>query len=213
MSIKVFVIDDHEMMCDGLCSLMKDVPDIEILGKATSGQEGVKMVLELIPDIVILDLNMSDLNGFQAAEIIKRQSPSVRILVLSMYTDRKFVINALRAGAMGYILKRYSFEHLVEAIRTVISGQRYLCPEIINTMVDNYIGKDATELDSEFLTKREREVLELIAQGKTIKEISLMLCVSPKTVDSHLRHLMAKLNIHGIAALTKYAVRKGLSFL
>jgi len=207
MSIKVFIVDDHKMMCEGLRSLLGNNPDIEVVGEACNGREAIKIVLELKPDIVIMDINMPDLNGIEATKAIRKRSPSVKVLALSMYADRRFVTSALKAGAVGYVLKDRSFEDLVKAIRLIASGQAYLSPEITDIVVSNYVEQAATESAPDKLTAREREVLQLIAEGKTFKETALILGISPKTVDSHLRHIMVKLNTHSVAELTKYAIR------
>ncbi len=213
MSIKVLIADDHKMMCEGLHQQLSNSPGIEVVGEATNGREAVQMALKVKPNIVIMDLNMHDLNGIEATRIIRSRSPSVKILVLSMYNDSLFVTNALKAGASGYILKEHTFEDLVKAIRMVDLGQIYLSPEITTVVVSNYLSQVKTESDSQVLTSREREVLQLIAEGKRTKEIAATLCISSKTVGSHLRHIMVKLNTRSVVGLTKYAIREGIAFL
>lgn len=214
MSIKVFIVDNHKMMCEGLRSLLENESDIETVGEAYDGREAINIITELepSPDIIIMDIEMSGLNGIAATQILRRRIPSLKILVLSMYADRRFVTSALRAGALGYVAKDCTSEDLVKAIRAVASGQAYLSPGITNIVVSDYLEHTAADSFSTKLTTRETEVLQLIAEGKAVKQISSILCVSPKTIDAHLRHIMTKLNTHSIADLTKYAIRTGIAF-
>ena len=209
MSIKVFIVDNHKMICEGLRFLLKDEPDIEAMGEAYDGREAINVIKELdpSPDIVIMDIEMSGLNGIAATQIIRRQMPSLKILMLSMYADRRFVTSALRAGALGYVMKDCTSEDLGKAIRAVSSGQAYLNPGTTDILVSDYLEHAPGSSPSDKLTIRETEVLQLIAEGKLVKQIALILCVSPKTIDAHLRKIMAKLKTHSIAELTKYAIR------
>ncbi|MFC2024058.1 response regulator [Chloroflexota bacterium] len=213
MSIKVLIADDHKMMCEGLHYQLCNSPGIEVVGAVNNGREAVEMAQKVKPNIVIMDLNMPDLNGFEATRIIRSRSSSVRILVLSMYVDSLFVANALKAGASGYVLKDRTFEDLVEAIRIIDSGQIYLSPEIVTIVVSNYFSKDKTESASEVLTSREREVVQLIAEGKRTKEIAATLCISPRTVGTHMRHIKVKLNTDSVVEVSKHAIREGIAFL
>jgi len=216
MSISVFLVDDHKFIRDGLRTLLeKKFPAIKVVGEAEDGRSAVRMVGEVKPAIVILDVAMPDLNGIEAARQIIADNPDVKIIALSMHSDRRFVAEMLKAGASAYLSKDYVFDELESVIRTVVADKIYLSPDISGVVVENYVRQTAKPESSAFsvLSDREREVLQLLAEGKTAKEIAERLNVSIKTVETHRTNIMNKLDIHRLAELTKYAVREGLTSL
>jgi DNA-binding NarL/FixJ family response regulator len=195
--------------------MLKDRPDMEVIGEAENGREAVQLARELSPDLVIMDVTMPDLNGIDATRIITSDSKNIKVIALSMYSDKQFVQGMIHAGASGYLLKDCAFEELVNAIRAVIDGNTYLSPGIAGIVVQDYLNKlsnDASSASS-VLTTREREVLQLIAEGKSAKVIASQLNVSVKTIETHRRQIMEKLGIFSIAGLTKYAMRERLTSL
>jgi DNA-binding NarL/FixJ family response regulator len=213
MPARILLVDDHAIIRQGLCALLEKQPDIEVVGAAGDGRKAIELVRELTPDIVIMDITMPNLNGIDATRKITGQPGSAKVIALSIHSSRRFVTEMLRAGASGYILKECLFNELVEAIRTVSNGGIYLSPRITGVVVDDYVKRLSPEYRSEgpALTTREREVLQLMAEGKNTKQIALQLYVSSKTVESNRRNIMDKLGIHSVAELTKYAVREGLT--
>jgi len=215
MSIRILLADDHKITRQGLRSLLEKQPDMEVVAEAEEGRTAVRLVRELVPNVVIMDVSMPDLNGMQATRKIVAEFPNVKIIALSMHSDSLFVIEMLKSGASGYLLKDCAFEDLERAIRTVVADKTYLSPTISSVVVDDYLHRlsRADFADSEVLTDREREVLQLMAEGKSTKRIALELHISAKTVETHRRQIMNKLDIHTVAELTKYAIRKGLTSL
>jgi DNA-binding NarL/FixJ family response regulator len=215
MSIKIILADDHKITRQGLCSLLDKQADMEVVAEAEEGRTAVRLALELAPDIIIMDVSMPDLNGIEAARKIAAECPEVSIIALSMHSDSLFVTEMLKSGAAGYLLKDCAFEELERAIRTVMAGKTYLSPAISGVVVNDYLQRlsKADFSDTEALTSREREVLQLLAEGKSTKQIALKLHISAKTVETHRRQIMDKLDIHSVAELTKYAIRKGFTSL
>ncbi len=216
MSIKVILADDHKIMRDGLRSLLEKEPDIEVVAEAENGRTAVQQVQELSPDIVIMDVSMHDLNGIEATRQIIAKYPDVKVLALSMHSDKTYVAGILSAGASGYLLKDSAFDELAEAIRVVISDQFYLSSRVAGIVTKDYVrhlsgASDPSTHSS--LTAREREVLQLLAEGKSKKQLALQLNMSVKTVETHRQKIMEKLDIYSIAELTKYAIREGLTSL
>jgi len=214
MSIGVLLVDDHAIMREGLRSLLERQPEIEVIADTGDGRKALELVRELLPDVVIMDVTMPGLNGIEATRRITGEFPQVRVIALSIHSKRRYVADMLSAGAAGYILKECLFEELVQAIQAVTAGGRYLSPRITNIVISDYV-KHLSTADSPIaaLRSREREVLQLLAEGKSTKQIALELHVSPKTIESSRRKIMEKLDIHSIAELTKYAVREGLTAL
>jgi DNA-binding NarL/FixJ family response regulator len=215
MSIRVFLADDHKIIREGLRTLLEKEPDIEVVGEAENGRKTVQLVQELLPNVVITDIAMPDLNGIEATRQIIANTPSVKVIALSMHSDRRFIVGILNIGASGYLLKDCAFEELINAIRAVVANGIFLSPMIVDTVI-----KDFTCLFSKInisvfshLTSREREVLQLLSEGKTTKQIAFHLDVSVKTVETYRQQIMDKLDIHSIAELTKYAIREGLTSL
>lgn len=215
MSIKILLADDHKITRQGLRSLLEKESDMEVVAEAEEGRTAVCLVRELSPDVVVMDVSMPDLNGMEATRQIVAELPNVKVIALSMHSDNLFVSEMLKSGASGYLLKDCAFEELARAIHVVVEGKTYLSPAISGVVVDDYLHHLArTEsTSSEVLTDREREVLQLIAEGNSTKQIALKLHISVKTVETHRRQIMSKLNIHTIAELTKYAIRQGLTSL
>ena len=214
MTIKVLLADDHQIIRDGLRSLLTNEPDIEVVGEANDGRATVEMTQRLKPDIVVMDITMPGLNGIEATRQVRAISSDIKVLALSMHADKRFVAGVLHAGASGYVLKNCAFRELIQAIHTVAVNQTYLSPTIADIVVESYVRHSPLPASSlSVLTPREREVLQLIAEGLTPKKIAATLCVSPKTIETHREQIMRKLNASGVAELTKYAVREGLTSL
>lgn len=215
MTIRVLLADDHKIVRDGLRTLLEKHADIAVLGEAEDGREALQMTRKLSPDIVVMDIAMPELNGIEATRQILSEYPGVKVVALSMHSDKRFVSEMLKAGASAYLLKDCAFEELITAIRTVIKSKIYLSPGIAGVVLEDYIRKNSKKDSSVFsvLSDREREVLQLMAEGKTTKEVAAHLNVSIKTVETHRTNIMTKLDIHSIAELTKYAIREGLTSL
>lgn len=214
MTTRILLADDHQIMREGLRSLLECEPDFEIVGEADNGRTAVRMARELRPDIVVMDIGMPDLNGVEATRQIKAELKHTKVVGLSMHSDRRFVEGMLAAGAVGYVLKSGAFEDVVEAIHTVSSNQIFTSPKITELVLDVYIrslNHPEPEARETPLTPREREVLQLLAEGRSSRDIAEELCISGNTVDTHRRRIMEKLDLHSIAELTKYAVREGLT--
>ena len=213
--IRVLLADDHKIFREGLSSLLEKAREIEVVGQAENGRQAVALVAELRPDVVVMDVAMADLNGIEATQQIVSSGSRTGVLGLSMHADQRFVTAMLRAGASGYLLKDCAFHELVLAIQTVSQGEKYLSPSIASVVIDGYVR--ATEASEEslrhLLTPREREVLQLIAEGCATKQIAGRLEVSVKTIETHRRQIMEKLGIDTVAGLTKYAVREGITSL
>ncbi|MCX7793353.1 MAG: response regulator transcription factor [Thermodesulfovibrionales bacterium] len=210
--IRVLIADDHSLVREGIIAFLKICDDIEVIGEASDGLEAVEKTENLKPDIVLLDINMPKLGGLEATLEIKRKLPDVKILILTQYDDREYIARLLRAGVSGYILKRAAGSELVNAIRAVKRGELYLHPSIAKEIVQGYLNKEkAPQEDSyEKLTEREKQVLKLISEGYTYKEIADMLGISVKTAIAHHTKISEKLNIHTRAGLIKFAIQKGI---
>jgi DNA-binding NarL/FixJ family response regulator len=215
MSIGILLVDDHAIIRQGLRSLLEKQPDLEVVAEAEDGRKAIELVRELLPDIVIMDVTMPSLNGIEATRQICSAFPEVRVIALSIHSNRRFIGDMLQAGAAGYILKDSLFEELIRAIKAVTAGGRYLSPKITGVVVDDYIKHLSTSADSPLasLTSREREVLQLVAEGRSTKQVALELHVSTKTIEANRRQIMEKLDLHSVAELTKYAIREGLTSL
>ena len=215
MSTRILLADDHKITRQGLRSLLEKQKDMEVIAEADNGRTAVQLAVEMAPDIIIMDVTMPDLNGVEATKQILAKSPDIKIIALSMHSDALFVTEMLKSGAAGYLLKDCAFEELTRAIRTVIEGKVYLSPAISGVVIDDYLQRlsRADSSDVEVLSDREREVLQLMAEGNSTKQIAVKLHISIKTVETHRRQIMQKLDIHTVAELTKYAIRKGLTSL
>jgi two-component system response regulator NreC len=215
MSIKIMVVDEHKILREGLSSLINKQPNMETIGEATDGREAIEIVNKLSPDLVLMDVTMPNLNGIEATRKIKSKKPDIEIIALSLHSDRRYVLGMIDAGASGYLLKECAFDELVRAINTVMSGKKYLSPEISDILVDEYVRKDTLDKAAIYskLTSRERETLQQIAEGKSTKDIAKDLSISIKTVETHRQHIKKKLKATSIAELTKIAIREGLTSL
>jgi len=215
MSIKVLLVDDHAIIREGLRSLLEKQPEMKVIADTDNGRKAIELVRELLPNIVIMDISMPGLNGIEATRQITAEFPHVKVIALSIHSKRRFVADMLSAGATGYILKECLFDELVQAIEAVAAGRRYLSPRITDVVVSDYVKRLSATAASPFeaLKTREREVLQLVAEGKSTKQIALELYVSTKTIEANRRQVMEKLNIHSVAELTKFAVREGLTTL
>jgi len=212
MTIRIIIADDHKIVRDGLRTLIEQEKGLEVVAEAENGRKAIKLAQKLAPNVIIMDVSMPDMNGIEATQRIKADLPSVKVIALSMHSDRRFVLGMLEAGASGYLLKDCAFGELVNAIRQVTTGNTYLSPRIADIVVSGYLNKipDSSMKAHNILTSREREILQLLAEGSAAKEIASHLNLSIKTVETHRRNIMEKLNMHNIAELTKYAVREGL---
>jgi DNA-binding NarL/FixJ family response regulator len=215
MAVRILLADDHKIIREGLRSLIEKQPDMEVVAETQDGLTAVRLTQKLSPDVVIMDIGMPEMNGIEATREIVSSAKSIRIIALSMHSDKRFVLEMLKAGASGYLLKDSAFEELVSAIHTVMSGQRYLSPKVTDVVVEEYLHNLTKSESTVFtvLTAREREVLQLLAEGKATKQIAATLNVSVKTIETHRQQIMEKLNLRSIAELTKYAIREGLTSL
>jgi two-component system, NarL family, response regulator NreC len=213
MSIKIILADDHTILRHGLSTLLQKDKDIEVVAQAENGRSAVELANEKLPDIVVMDIGMPDLNGIDATSQIVHDHPGIKVIGLSMHSGKKFVAEMLKAGASGYLLKDCAVEELTNAIKTVMSGNTYISPAVASVVVENYVRHPSEKGGSAFsvLSEREREVLQLMAEGQTTKQIAKHLHISPKTVEGHRIRIMDKLNIDSIAMLTKYAIQEGLT--
>jgi DNA-binding NarL/FixJ family response regulator len=213
MKCRIIIADDHQIVRQGLRTLLEQEPDMEVVGEAENGRIALALVREIVPDVIVMDVKMPDLNGIEATFQILSEFPQIKVIALSMYTDRRFIINMLRAGALGYLLKECAFEELVKAIRLAMTNRTYLSPGISDVVIRDYLSETPNSSKSVFgvLTAREREVLQLLSEGKRTTRIAELLHISVKTVETHRQQIMHKLKIRSVAELTKYAIREGLT--
>jgi len=200
-------------MREGLRTLIEKQPDMEVVAEAENGRMAVQLARKLFPEVVVMDIGMPDLNGIEATRQILANNPKVKVIALSMHSAKRFVIEMLKSGSSGYLLKDCAFEELALAIRTVIANQIYVSPSINDMMIKDYVHNlSKTEFSvASILTPREREVLQLLAEGKTTKQIAVSLNVSVKTIETYRQQIMHKLNLHSVADLTRYAIREGIT--
>ena len=212
MTIRVLLADDHKIFRDGLRTLIDKEMGMEVVAEAENGRKAVKLAEKLAPNVIVMDVTMPDMNGIEATRKIMAELSHIKVIGLSMHSDRRFVLGMLEAGASGYLLKDCAFGELATAIRQVTTGHTYLSPGIADVVVKGYLSKAlASSLTAHtVLSPREREILQLIAEGLSAKEIAAHINLSIKTVETHRRNIMGKLNMQSIAELTKYAIREGL---
>jgi len=212
MPVKVLLVDDHQIVRDGIIKLLGGRDDIKIVGEASNGKEAIDFCDRETPDVILMDIAMPDMNGIEASHQILKKHSRCRIIILSMHADKLFVSRAFAAGVSGYLLKDCDIDEIIEAIQSVASNQTYVSPLVAGTVVEGFREsiKNMPTDEAEVLTDREREVLQLIAEGKTSKEIASSLDLSTKTIDAHRQQIMDKLNIHSIAGLTRYALKHGI---
>jgi DNA-binding NarL/FixJ family response regulator len=210
---RVILVEDQTIMREGLRALLAEFKEFDIVGEAEDGLIAIKSIEKLQPDLVLTDLSMPRMNGTDMIATIKRQSPKTKVIALTVHADEEYVLQTLKAGADGYILKEAHYDELIMAIRSVLNGKHYISPEISGKLLDGYLREKnsiPTHSRWETLTTRERQILKLIAEGYSSREIANFLCISVKTVDKHRSNLMTKLDIHNAAALVTLAVEKGL---
>lgn len=215
MTIRIVLADDHRIMRDGLAALLKKEPGFELVGEAHDGLGAIHLARELAPDVLVTDLAMPGMNGIEAIRRVRAEAPTVQVLCLSVHDEDRMVLAGIDAGAAGYVLKDSSFEELAQAIRKVMARQIYLSPSLVGVFVEGYRTRGAAVAGSAFsqLTAREREVVQLFSEGHSTSQIAEQLHLSAKTVATHRENVLHKLHIDGIAELTRYAIREGLSSL
>jgi len=208
--IRVLIADDHPVVSEGLRRLLSEQPDITVIGTVENGREAVRRAVDEQPDVVVMDNAMPELNGIEATELIRKRSPGTRVLMLSMHTDGEHVMRALRAGASGYIAKRSAAREVIEAVRTVSAGRRYLheplATELLKAVSDPELAQDPLAR----LSSRERQVLQQLAEGRSSAEIAAALSLSPRTVETYRARMMQKLGVHELAGLVRFAIQRGL---
>ena len=208
--IRLLVVDDHTIMRDGIRALLNLYDDVEIVGEASEGQEAIQKALELIPDIIIMDIAMPGMDGLEATRRILKQNPKARVLILSQHDDKDYILSAIKAGSVGYLPKRALGSDLITAIRAVYHGDSFLYPSAASALITDYRHQAQNGDSYDQLTSREREILKLIAEGHTSREIADKLFISLKTVMGHRTKIMEKLGLHNRTELIKYAMRKGI---
>ncbi len=214
MAIKVFLADDHLVVRDGLRALLEADKNINVIGDAANGLETVRMVQELCPDIVIMDISMPELNGIAATRQILENSPSTGILILSMHSSKEHIIRAMRAGAKGYLLKESAGQEVLKAVKSVYSGTLYLSQRITDVVINDYAHLQKGNIEQspfDLLSLREKEVLQLVVEGKSSAAIAKIILLSPKTVETYRSRLMQKLGIRDLPGLVKFAIKHGLT--
>lgn len=213
MAIRILLVDDHEIMREGMSVLLRKHSDFEVVGQASDGRKALEMTQQLEPDVVIMDIGMPNLNGIDATRQILALNPAIKVLALSTHSDGSIVAKMIKYGACGYMLKESAFSELISGLQTMMNGKTFLCSKIAKVVFSDYVNMITNPKWSggDGLSVREREVLQLVSEGHTTKDIARVLRLSPKTVDSHREHIMEKLGIRNIAGLTKYAIREGLT--
>lgn len=211
--LRILLADDHIVMRTGLRALLERQPNLEVVGESDNGRETVELAASLGPDVVVMDIGMPVLNGIEATKMVISQSPTTAVVILSMHADESYVMRALKAGARGYLLKDSAAADLIGAIQAVSQNKSFFSPKVSRILAEDYVRvlKQKGAVDSyDLLTSREREILQLLAEGKGNKEVATALNISPYTVDTHRKHILEKLNLHNPAELILYAVRKGI---
>lgn len=215
MSIRVLLVDDHRLMREGLRKILEHTAGIEVVGEAEDGRSALAAMAQFHPDVVVMDVGMAGMNGIDATQRLREDHPEAKVVALSTHADKRYVRNMIRAGAAAYVLKESASEDLLRAVRAAAHGEHYLSPQITGCLLETWTTPAASESSTayELLGPREREVLKLLSEGRTSKEIALQLDLAIKTVETHRRNITQKVGLHSIAELTKYAVREGLTTL
>ena len=213
MAIKVLIADDHGVVAEGLRFVVEAQADMEVIACIQDSREAVRRSIEMRPDVVLIDHAMPLLNGSEATHLIRERCPETRVIVLSMYSNRVHVLGALRAGATGYVVKKSAAKEVVEAIRAVYKGERYLSKELADSVIDEVVDKTGLKGPLERLSSRERQVLQMLAEGHAVAHIAITLSLSPKTVETYRARMMEKLDIHDFATLVKFAIQHGVTSL
>ncbi|MCF6249316.1 MAG: response regulator transcription factor [Desulfobacula sp.] len=212
MNIRILLADDHQLIRDGLSSLIAGEKDMEVVAEAENGRDAIFLVKQHAPDIIVMDIDMPDLNGIDATKMIRKENQNVKVIALSVHSTSRYVKEMLKAGVSGYLVKHCAYEELANAIRLVMANKSYLSSQIIGTVMDDYVTNFPSDKKSIFLilSSREREVLQLVAEGLKSEQIASRLFISGKTVSSHRRQIMKKLSLNSVAELTRYAISEGL---
>jgi DNA-binding NarL/FixJ family response regulator len=213
MATRVLLVDDHQIIRDGIKSVLDREPDIEVVGESETSRAAIALAAELVPDVVVMDIAMPDLTGIEATRQILKENPEIHVVALSMHTDKRYILAMLQAGACAYLVKSSAVQELVEAIGAVREKKKYLSPSISQTVIEELTKETLSEELTVYnkLTAREREVLQLLAEGNATRQVAGKLHISTSTVETHRRQLMEKLNLFSVAELTKYAIREGLT--
>lgn len=211
MKIKVLIADDHQLFREGLINLLSESSEIDLIGYADNGKDAYEKAVIYNPNVILMDISMPVMGGEEATRLIKKQIPAIKVIALTMHSDKHYIKSMLEAGVDGYLFKNCTYNQLIEAIKTVVSGKKYLSGDITETLIDDYLNQETDkESEDSDLTERELEVLKLYAEGKTTREISEALFVSIKTVGTHRQHIMEKLDIKTTVEMIKYALKKGI---
>lgn len=211
MPIKILIADDHQLFREGLINLLSSTADIEIIAQAENGKQTIDKARRLNPDIIIMDISMPIINGIEATGILQTEAPKIKVIALTMHSEKHFIKGMLEAGASGYLFKNCTYDELIDAIKTVYAGKKYLSDEITEFIIHDYIGKvKDIQPGDPHLSEREQEILKLFAEGKTSREISEQLFISVKTVGTHKQHILEKLNLNSTTDMVKYAIKKGI---
>ncbi len=211
MKIKVLIADDHLLFREGLVKLLLSSPDIEVVAQAKDGKDAIEKARQFAPEVILIDIGMPVMNGIEATKVLKQEMPDVKVIAVSMHSDKQYVTGILRAGADGYLLKNTTYQQLTEAIKSVYSGKKTLSDDIANLVISGYLQPSLSGADDfEKLSEREREVLQLFAEGKTTREIAEKLFISIKTVGTHKQHIQEKLDLQSTTDMIKYALKNGL---
>ena len=208
--LRILLADDHTLIRAGIRALLAQMPDIEVVGEAGDGQEALALVKALRPDVLLMDIAMTGMSGLEAAAQVKKECPGVKVIILSMHANEEYVMQALLVGAVGYLLKDAASVELELALKAAVAGQTYLSPAISRQVIENYVTRVGGIVPPDPLTARQREILQLVAEGRSTKEIAFALEISVKTVETHRAQIMERLDIHDIPGLVKYAMRTGL---
>jgi len=211
MTMRILLVDDHRMMREGLRAILEKNDAISVVGEAASGREAVRLAQEKRPDVVVMDVAMPDMNGIEATRAIRAARPETKVVALSNHADRRYVQAILDAGASGYVLKANAYDELLRAVEAAARGRKYLCAEVTTDVIESALQRGTPGSVYELLGAREREVLQLLAEGLTSSQIAQRMGVSTSTIETHRRNVMRKLDLHSVAELTKYAIREGVT--
>ncbi len=207
MAIKVLIVDDHQLFREGLANLIGGSDEIEIIAEAENAGQAIEMTSKLNPDVIIMDIGLPKINGIEATKILKKKYPNIKIIALSMHSDKHYIKGMLEAGASGYLLKNSTHNQVMDAVKSVYNGKKYLSSTITEVLIDNYLGKDEPSGEESKLTQRESEILKMIAEGISTREIAKKLFVSVKTIGTHKQNILEKLNLKSTTDLVKYAIK------
>jgi len=211
LKIKVLIADDHQLFREGLINLLSSSKEIDIIAHADNGKDAYEKAIIYNPDVILMDISMPVMNGEESTRLVKKQNPSIKVIALTMHSDKHYIKTMLEAGVDGYLFKNCTYNQLIEAIKTVVAGEKYLSGDITETLIDDYLNtENSSENKESELTEREMDVLKLYAEGKTTREISEALFVSIKTVGTHRQHIMEKLDIKTTVEMIRYALKKGI---